>query len=111
MIAKVILLGLLMVMGSAGVIQADEKGPPFSRKNAFALKVGYHLYNNSDFTDYWVADKKDFNGVAAEVSYERGLLKYLALELALGYHQGNKEYAYRNLIFAGDNRSWSGWPK
>ena len=102
MVAKGILMGLLTVMIGAGVLCAEEKTPAFFRNNAMALKLGYHFYVDSDFTDFWMVKEEDYNGVAFELAYERELIKYLGLEIALGYHKSNKTYSYTNLVYSGD---------
>ena len=102
MVAKGILMGLLAVMVSAGVLCAEEKTPVFFRNNAIAVKVGYHFYVDSDFTDFWMVDPDDYNEVAFELAYERELIKYLGLEIAMGYNKSNKTYSYTNLVYSGD---------
>jgi len=102
MLAKGILMGLLAVMVSAGGLWAEEKTPVFFRNNAVTIKVGYHFYEDSDFTDYWMVDPDDYNEVAFELAYERELIRYLGLEAALGYNKSNKTYSYTNLVYSGD---------
>jgi len=103
--AKEILLALLMVIISAGAIHAQEKNLFLSKKNSFSLKAGYHIFNGSDYTDYWMINQRDYDGPAAEIAYERELIHYLGLEVALGFNRANKAYNYSNLVFAGDSAS------
>lgn len=102
MIAKGILMGLLAVVVSAGGLWAEEKPSAFFRNNAIAIKGGYHFYVDSDFTDFWQVKKKDYNGFAFELAYERELIKYLGLETALGYHKAHTKYSHTNLVYSGD---------
>jgi len=102
---KEILLALLMVIVSAGAIHAQEKNLFLSKKNSFSLKAGYHIYNGSDYTDYWRVNKRNYEGPAAEIAYERELIKYLGLEIALGFYRANQAYNYSNLVLAGDSAS------
>jgi opacity protein-like surface antigen len=100
-----ILLALLMVIIGAGGIQAQEKNLFLSKKNSFSLKAGYHIFNGSDYTDFWMVNQRDYQGPAAEIAYERELIKYLGLEIALGFHRANRGYNYSNLVFVGDSAS------
>jgi len=102
MVAKGILMGLLAVMVSAGVLGAEETPSPFFRNNAIAIKGGYHLYVDSDFTDFWRAKEEDYDGFAFELAYERELIKHLGLEIALGYHKAHTKSSYTNLVYSGD---------
>jgi len=102
MVAKGILVGLLAVVVGAGGLCAEEKPSAFFRNNAIALKLGYHFYVDSDFTDFWRVEKADYNGLAFELAYERELIKYLGLEVALGYHKAHRTASHTNLVYSGD---------
>lgn len=71
------------------------------RKNAIALKAGYHVAVSSDFTDFWQIDKKDYNAFVGEISYERKFTKFLGLEAAGGFSNSTKDY--QNVLLASDN--------
>jgi len=101
--------GMLGLVINDGMIWAQEKIPPFFRSNAVAIKLGYHMYVDSDYTDYWKVKKEDYNGFAFELAYERELIRYLGLEIALGAHKGDQEYHYMNLVYAGDRSSLKTW--
>ncbi len=73
------------------------------RPNSIALKVGYHIYENSDFFDFFSADKKDFNGAVGEISYQRNLSRFLALEAAGGFFSSGKTYTNSLPNVIGDN--------
>ena len=99
------LLALLMVIIGAGAIQAQEKNLFLSKKNSFSLKAGYHVFNGSEYTDFWMINQRDYAGAAVEIAYERELIKYLGLEMALGFYRANRGYNYSNLVFVSDSAS------
>jgi opacity protein-like surface antigen len=92
----------ILVLMVPGLLYAAEPESPFLRKNALAVKLGYHFYPTSDFTDYWKVSQQDFDGFVGEIAYERELVKYLGLEVGLGYYSSNKQYFYNNLVSSGD---------
>jgi opacity protein-like surface antigen len=93
---------LILVLMGTGLLHAADPESPFLRKNALAVKLGYHYYPTSDLTDYWKVTKQDFDGFVGEIAYERELVKYLGLEVGLGYYSSNKQYSYNNLVSSGD---------
>jgi opacity protein-like surface antigen len=103
--AKEILLALLLVIIGAGAIHAQEKNLFLSKKDSFSLKAGYHIYSGSEYTRFWKINTKDYQGPAVEIAYERELIKFLGLELALGFYKANEANSYSNLVFAGDKAS------
>jgi opacity protein-like surface antigen len=105
MAAKRFIAALILVLMETGLLQAADPESPFLRKNALAVKLGYHFYPTSDFTDYWKVSKQDFDGFVGEIAYERELVKYLGLEAGLGYYRSNKQYSYNNLVSSGDQAS------
>ena len=105
MTAKRFMAALILVLMGTGLLHAADPESPFLRKNALAVKLGYHFYPDSDFTDYWQAGNQDFDGFAGEISYERELVKYLGLEVALGYYGSDKQHSYNNLASSGDQAS------
>jgi len=102
MATKRFIAALILVLMGTEVLQAAEQDSPFLRNNALAVKLGYHSYPNSDFSDYWQVSKEDFDGFTGEIAYERELFKYLGLEFALGYYGSSKNYSYNNLVSSGD---------
>jgi opacity protein-like surface antigen len=100
-----ILLALLMVILSAGAIHAQEKNLFLVKKNSLSVKAGYHIYPGSEYTDYWRVNQRDYGGPAAEIAYERELITFLGLEIALGFYRANQAYNYSNLVLAGDSAS------
>jgi opacity protein-like surface antigen len=100
-----ILLALLVILIGAGGIHAQEKNPFLSKKNSFSLKAGYHILNGSEYTDFWMINQRDYGGPAAEIAYERELIRNLGLEIALGFHRANQGYNYSNLVLLGDSAS------
>jgi opacity protein-like surface antigen len=102
MATKRFMAALILVLMGPGILQAAEQDSPFLRKNALAVKIGYHFYPTSDFTDYWQVSKQDFDGFIGEIAYERELFKYLGLEFALGYYGSSEKYSYNNLVSSGD---------
>ena len=105
MAAKRFMAALILVLMGTGLLHAADPESPFLRNNALALKLGYHFYPNSSFTDYWKVSKEDFDGFVGEISYERELVKYLGLEVALGYYGSSKQFSYNNLVNSGDRAS------
>jgi len=105
MTAKRFMAALILVLMGTGLLHAADPESPFLRKNALAVKLGYHFYTDSDFTDYWQVNNQDFDGFAGEISYERELVKYLGLEVALGYYRSDKQYFYNHLVSSGDQAS------
>ena len=53
---------LILVLMGTGLLHAADQESPFLRNNALAVKVGYHFYPDSDFTDYWKVSKQDLDG-------------------------------------------------
>ena len=100
-----ILLALLIVIIGAGGIHAQEKNLFLSKKNSFSFKAGYHIFNGSEYTDFWMINQRDYAGPAGEIAYERELIKYLGLEIAVGFYRTNQGYSYSNLAFVGDSAS------
>jgi len=98
-----VLLAFLVVLIGAGAVHALDQNPFLSRKNSFSIKAGYHIYNGSDYTDFWLINQRDYAGPAAEIAYERELIRSLGLEIALGFYRGNQGYNYSNLVFVGDS--------
>jgi hypothetical protein len=52
MATKRFMAALILVLMGTGVLQAAEPDSPFLRKNALAVKLGYHfypVYPDSDF--------------------------------------------------------------
>jgi len=96
---------LILVLMAPGLLYAADPESPFLRKNALAVKLGYHYYPTSDFSDYWKVSKQDFDGFVGEIAYERELIKYLGMELGLGYYRSSKQYSYNNLVSSGDQAS------
>lgn len=52
---------LILVMMGTGIVHSADIDTPFLRKNALAVKLGYHFYPTSDFTDFWKVSKQDFD--------------------------------------------------
>jgi opacity protein-like surface antigen len=102
MAIKLFMAAVILLLLGTEALQAADQESPFLRKNALAVKLGYHLYPDSDFTDYWQVSKEDFDGFAGEVAYERELLKYLGLEIALGYYGSSKKIFANRLVSSGD---------
>jgi opacity protein-like surface antigen len=105
MATKRFMAALILVLMGTGLLHAEDPEPAFLRDNALAVKLGYHFYAESDFTDYWKVSKQDFDGFVGEISYEREMVKYLGLEVGLGYYRSNKKYSYNNLVNPGDQAS------
>jgi opacity protein-like surface antigen len=99
---KRFIAALILVLMGTGLLHAADPESPFLRKNALAVKLGYHFYPSSNFTDYWKVSKQDFDGFVGEIAYERELVKYLGLEVGLGYYGSNKQYSYSSLVYSGD---------
>jgi len=102
MAKKRFMAALILGLMGTGLLHAADPESPFLRNNALAIKLGYHYYPESDFTDYWKVGKQDFDGFVGEISYERELVKYLGLAVSLGYYLSNKQYFYNNLVYSGD---------
>lgn len=54
---------LILVLMGTGLLHAADPESPFLRKNALAVKLGYHFYPDSDFTDYWQVSNQWCSGV------------------------------------------------
>ncbi|NTV43617.1 MAG: hypothetical protein HGA63_10000, partial [Syntrophobacteraceae bacterium] len=67
---KHLFAALILVLMGPGLLFAADLETPFLRKNALAVKLGYHFYPTSDFTDYWKVSKQDFDGFVGEIAYE-----------------------------------------
>ena len=75
--AREVLLALWVVLISAGAIHAQDKNLFLAKKNSFSLKAGYHIFNRSEYTDFWLVNQRDYGGPAAEIAYERELIRSL----------------------------------
>ncbi len=102
MATKGIIAAWILVLMGTGFLHGADPDSPFLRKNALAVKLGYHFYPTSDFTDFWKVGKQDFDGFAGEIAYERELVRYLGLEVGVGYYRSSKQYSYNNLVSTGD---------
>ena len=63
MTAKRFMAALILVLMGTGLLHAADPESPFLRKNALAVKLGYHFYPDSDFTDYWQVSNQWCSGV------------------------------------------------
>ncbi|MDO8281668.1 MAG: outer membrane beta-barrel protein [Thermodesulfovibrionia bacterium] len=91
-------LSALLLICSQGYAQQADR---LSKDNSIALKIGGHVYPDSDFMDFWRADAADYNGLAFELSYERMLTPNLGIEIPVGYNSSKSTYS--NVFSAGDN--------
>lgn len=92
-------LGFLFIFCIAGY--ASEKPSYLLKKNALGFKLGYHFFENSDFTDFWDIDEKDMNSFTFELAYERKITQTLGIELSFGHFKSDE--TYHNVWFADDS--------
>lgn len=97
----VFLVSALFLVSVFWGVSHAQSDPSTGRKNAIALKAGYHITEDSDFTDFYHIDKKDYNAFVGEISYERKFNPYLGIEAAGGFFSSSKFYV--NVLFSSDN--------
>lgn len=92
-IFKFILVVLFVILNSERNLFAGETTPRDSR-NSIAFKVGYHVYQDSSFTDFYEAgspdidavfNTSDLNSFSLEFAYDRKFTSYIGVEFSLGY--------------------------
>ena len=96
---RALLLFLALALIPTGAWSAD--GGYLDKKNAIALKPGYHFYPSNYFFDFWEIDRDDLNDLMFEAAYERKLNRLLGLEFGLGYFSSSKDY--HNVLYADDS--------
>jgi len=86
----VLVLGLFLLTGFCGNVFAQENH--LSKKNAIAIKAGWHFYGDSDFMDFWKIDSGDMDGVAFEIAYERKFTDRWGVEFSVGKAKGDESW-------------------
>jgi opacity protein-like surface antigen len=100
LLKKVLFLHLSVLLIAASTLYAAEGSRHLSKKNAFSIKIGAHLYEDSDFTDRWEIDEQDLAGFAWELAYERKT-KYIGIEFSLGHNFSSADS--NNILAANDS--------
>ncbi|MBI4825820.1 MAG: porin family protein [Nitrospirae bacterium] len=93
-----IALSALLLICSQGYAQQAGQS---SRDNNIALKIGGHVYPDSDFMDYWKAEASDYNSPAFELSYERMITPNIGIEIPVGFNSSKSTYS--DVFSAGDD--------
>lgn len=108
-IKKVLLLAFGIFFVVSGSLYAQEPQEltnlHFFKDNALSIKIGTHLYDDSDFTEFWGIKEHELDSNFCELAYERKIYNItkkgasLSLEFSIGYF--NAHAGYNNLIFDG----------
>ena len=102
---------LIVACSFSNVVYAQKTLTPRVTKNSLGVKVGYHFYQDSDFTDFYHAqadalgtsfEGNDFNLVTVELAYDRKFIPYLGIEVAFGYAPSTSK-TYSNVLEDGDS--------
>ncbi|MFH1137494.1 MAG: hypothetical protein V1816_15610 [Pseudomonadota bacterium] len=69
-------------------------------ENSISLKGGWHFLQDNKYSDYWVRDAKNLNGLWGAISYQRRWGRFMALEADLGVFSGKTDD--HNIIYLYD---------
>jgi len=86
---KVLLLTLGVVLLS-GTAYAEDTRLHLDKKNAIALKLGWHWYETSDVFDFWHFNENNFDCPVWAFAYERMIRERLGIEVSLGYFKSSE---------------------
>jgi hypothetical protein len=99
LLKKVLFLVVGFLFVGVNTLYAAE-GSHLLKKNAFAIKLGANLYENSDFTDRWEIDEQDLAGFAWELAYERKA-ESIGIEFSVGHNFSSADS--NNILVANDS--------
>ncbi len=90
---KLIIFLILICLVFINAAYAKELNNNLSKRNALAIKVGEHLYEENDFMDFyfWEINKDEMRSIAFEFSYERKLTRMFGIEMTVGFFESNEE--------------------
>ena len=86
---KILLLALGVVLLS-GTVYAEDARLHLDKKNAIALKLGWHWYETSDVFDFWHFNENNFDCPVWVFAYERMIRERLGIEVSLGYFKSSE---------------------
>jgi subtilisin family serine protease/opacity protein-like surface antigen len=88
-----ILPGILLGGISSASAQESDASGPFERPHSIAVKLGYHLYPQSDYFDTNAAyfAPEDFSGMSGELEYDYRWDDRGSLSMTLGNYDGRAE--------------------
>ncbi|MBW1714283.1 MAG: outer membrane beta-barrel protein [Deltaproteobacteria bacterium] len=86
---KILLLALGVVLLS-GTVYAEDAPLHLDRKNAIALKLGWHWYETSDVFDFWHFNENNFDCPVWTFAYERMIRERLGIEVSLGLFESSE---------------------
>lgn len=88
-IPVIILLSVLY-----GVASGDEYNEHLDKNMSLSIKLGTHIYPDSDFIDYWDFDPETIFIPPIEMAYEYKLKKNIGIEISGGYTQMDSTVTY-----------------